>query len=409
MNKIIKTAAVCLLTGFIIAGCSDESITSALPDDTPWNKGANAVLETESGYYTNTSYQLFLRYIDKETGNTVPLCTRPECPHDGREDCTATYKNLATTNTVLYNGDLYFVSMEDKEETVGYFLYKVKGDGSSLDKIGDVFSVKNTAEQRCRFEDNPFIIHRGYAYIPFHLAIGEGTVNSYAGSGIIKMNIKTGEKEQIISGENYFDHSPEIIGGFGNYIYFRLSSQTNREDWSGYRRYNITDGSISSTSSIQAVLGDKAYSFNYHIDDEALGTTRMGIAEYDANTLEYIRDIAELDSKHLKYWDLTMTAYDDMLFIYGKSCIEIYGTDGSFLGRLDFEEPVNFQTAEFNISDGKIYMFRNSDVVMVDENGNYIGNCYDVYCCPIEDIISGKGSWNEAFSIARSGNMYDLD
>ncbi|MBQ1849647.1 MAG: hypothetical protein II139_04700, partial [Lachnospiraceae bacterium] len=73
-----------------LAGCGEKE-KKDLPEDTPWNHGYNAIMETEDGYYSN-DYGLrsstvkalqCLRYYEKESGNIILLCNKPECTHDG--------------------------------------------------------------------------------------------------------------------------------------------------------------------------------------------------------------------------------------------------------------------------------------------------------------------------------------
>ncbi len=104
MKKRIKLSAA-LISAVLLSGCGSEA--SSLPDDTPFNCGKFAVMETEKGYYTNTDTANghILGYRERDTDKYVYLCAKPECTHDGSENCTATYKNLkwASLKTPVQN------------------------------------------------------------------------------------------------------------------------------------------------------------------------------------------------------------------------------------------------------------------------------------------------------------------
>ena len=399
-NKFIILSAIAVM----LTGCSEKTADD-LPEDTPWNNGVNAVMETENGYYTNISRQLNLRYAEKGSDIEIFLCARPECSHNGNESCTATYNKLETTNTVLYDGSLYFVSTENSDETVGYYFYKAASDGTALDKIGDVFNVQNSSDAECNFGNMPFVIHKGFAYIPYYIAIGEGTVNTYAGSGIVKMNIENGEKEQLITGNGYFDYAPEIIGGCGDYVYYNLTS--NHSDWNGSYRYNITDGSIEALLFRVYPYKDRLFSLGF-VSEDNVTIDKWSILEYDVDTLEPKGEVVSLDENLFGIISQKIAIYDDMFFGYGENRVDIYEFDGNKLGSIDIPEAEDkYRETDFKISDGRLYMIRRLDLITVDEEGNYIDNLFDVYSCEISEITSGTGTWQETYGIKNAGNVFE--
>lgn len=115
----------------LLCGCGKKD--SELPSDTPYNHGEYAIMETEKGYYTNTNGYNghMLRYYERDTENQIFLCAKPECLHDGNESCAATYKNLKCINTLLYDGAIYTLAVEDGD-VISYSLYKAALDGTSF-------------------------------------------------------------------------------------------------------------------------------------------------------------------------------------------------------------------------------------------------------------------------------------
>ena len=123
-------------------------------------------METEYGYYFNQGYfpdfsnsvyrgnagvmpdrLMNLKYFDKESGLSVPLCNNPECEHTGDDSCVSSYKNLHVINTVLYEDYLYVYGVEQIDNEYKFNLYRVPPDGSSIDIVGTVFEdrqIKDT-------------------------------------------------------------------------------------------------------------------------------------------------------------------------------------------------------------------------------------------------------------------------
>ena len=122
-----KTAALIAAFALILCGCSEKNEQANYPDsDAAWNE--LNIMETENGYYIGGyTSNLFLRYHDRETGNEIMLCNKAECPHDGRETCTATYKNIACSNVVMYNNELYFFGSESDGENILVLCHRNSG------------------------------------------------------------------------------------------------------------------------------------------------------------------------------------------------------------------------------------------------------------------------------------------
>ena len=228
--------------GGITIGKSKE-----LPEDTPWNHGLNAIMETEDGYYSN-EYGLrsstlkalqCLRYYEKESGNTILLCNKPECTHDGGDTCEATYKNVIPGNTMLYDGSIYLLAAEKNGINVSINLYRAALDGSAIDKVGTVISADNVENQEVAYSpqtaslftlnqsvDYSFIIHKGYAYIPYYLRFGSGS-KGLKGAGLMRMNLSNGETQELYKVETLVAGMPARVTAAGDFVYFLLLPNLN--------------------------------------------------------------------------------------------------------------------------------------------------------------------------------------
>ena len=63
----------------------------------------------DSDSYMSNAYNMrgYYAYKDKETGETVPLCARPNCLHDGNEYCVASTKAYYRSQLFSYENQLY--------------------------------------------------------------------------------------------------------------------------------------------------------------------------------------------------------------------------------------------------------------------------------------------------------------
>lgn len=67
--------------------------------------------------YDDTYLDLALRYYDEASGESVYLCAKPNCLHDGNEFCTATTQNyLLCSDPVYLDGYVYAIALDKQEE-----------------------------------------------------------------------------------------------------------------------------------------------------------------------------------------------------------------------------------------------------------------------------------------------------
>ena len=391
-----------LLTAALLCGCGSRT-QNELPEDTPYNR---YIMETENGYYTNIERGMFLRFYERNTENQIFLCAKPECLHDGSESCVATYKNLETINTVLYNGALYILTLE-KGDTVELSLYKAALDGTSLTKVGDVFAVDNSVGEETveSLGGLYFIIHKGYAYIPYHITLGHGSLG-FAGGGLVKMNISDGSTEQLYSGEDYSSAYPYSLQGNGDFVWFTMHSYNyNPNEEQGIYLYNaktgelkkIMDGNLSVTISDTRIY---ARGMSENSGEER----QLAIYYHDKENIENGGDLsvgATLFAGGFGNQINTIIAYKDMVIAVCKGKISIYNEDGEKLGEFicyDSESDSMFSDdANIDVSNGKIYLIDN----YLNRTSKFYNDKYFrvIYSCPIEDIISGTGKWKFEYGI----------
>ncbi len=403
MKKTLLSAGV--IWALLLCGCGESS--PELPEDTPYNHGENAIMETENGYYTNTRSPdggHMLRFYERDSEKQIFLCAKPECIHDGNEGCAATYKNLKCINTLLYDGAIYTLAIEDGD-VISYCLYKAALDGTSFTKIGDAFSVSNSAGESYEAMGGMyFMIHKGYAYIPYHIRLGDSTFG-FAGSGLVKMDIVTGKTETLASGENYFSASPcGTAVGSGDYVYYYLGQSRQDDPNTGTYRYNTVTGEtdkIADYIATEIAVGERYY---YAVGFEA--DNSKCIMKLDIN--------ADINSED---WEILGGSFENYpkIFAYKDKAIAVSDNDGVIMildenkgetGKISFDpnEISGYDEdieKEFYISEDKVYVYVVSPYVGSDND--YKAKIYSI---PISDIEEGKNEWKFEYGIKNPWQLY---
>ncbi len=401
MKKSLLCAVLSL--AFILCGCGENS--SELPEDTPYNHGENAIMETEKGYYTNTSSPdggHMIRFYERDTENQIFLCAKPECMHDGNESCAATYKNLECINSLLYDGAIYTLAIEDGD-VISYSLYKAALDGTSFTKVGDAFSVSNSAGESYEAMGGMyFMIHKGYAYIPYHLNLGESTFG-FAGSGLVKMDIITGKTETLASGENYFSAYPHGTAvGSGDYVYYNLNGVRNDDPDTGTYRHNIKTGETEKLTDYAwgITVGEKYF-------------YAVGVREDDSNCIMKLDKNEDFLSGNgidiggsFEYYPKIFAYKDKVIAVSDmEGVIMILDENKGETGKISFDpneisgydgELIN----EFYISNDKLYGY------IFPYGGFDKDFSKKIYSIPLADIEAGKDEWKFEYGIKNPWQLY---
>lgn len=424
MKKII---AICTVITMIFCGCSKENAkrsSAEMPSDKPWNR---LVMETDKGYYYMVTKEygrlLSLRYTEKSNGADIFLCAKPECPHDGSDTCTATYNFMPVSNTILYDGGIYFVANTTDKETYGFSLYRASLDGSSLDKIGDVRRIKNSDVHDGYGSLPDFLIHKGYAYIPY--TIGENSYSNYIEEGFVKMDIHTGKVDTIFSNDEFMSAlSASVYAGIGDYVYYSTWCANGDRNRAGNFKYNINTGE---SEKISGELTENLESGHYAIAGYTEDT--IYIREVDKGIdrlIGYDSKTFEPNSFDLDIYDPDITSrcyfYDNKIFVTKIETIEVYDNKGEKIGSHaipsycdedDVTSLYSFDPREFDICNGRIYMGYYDNLTFSGqpvEEGEFLEEDrvdYTMYSCSVEDVIAGTGEWEKAYVIKNAIDYWD--
>ena len=249
MNKTMISLLCAML---LLSGCGgDESVKTApvIPVNTAqdslgyvegedcqqqWNSwsttiGKKATVGVGGYYFCDETYvPNMLMFHDDATGQTVPVCNRPDCDHT--EDCAARV-DFATDYLHWYDGNLYAISTHGLQVV----LMRISADGTTKDDVGTLFTMANGGSVMAVF-------HRGYVYCR---PTGGDLVQNR--TKLYRMSLGGGEESELI---HTFD---SVIGGeaflraYGNYVYIQHQHYADR-DANGYNgdlyRYNIHSGEM---------------------------------------------------------------------------------------------------------------------------------------------------------------------
>lgn len=432
---------------------------SNLPEDTPWNHGSSAIMETELGWYTTgLGEEMCLRYYEKESGDTIVLCNKPECEHNGNDNCEATYRNLKVVNACLYEGSIYLLGWEGVVDTVysgkeqnsevpeliNLSLYRAALDGSAIDKVGTIFETDNLQQQTVNpsrrvtgagdyhNDDAGFIIHKGIAYIPMYIGLGEGSAG-LRGAGFYAMDLSMGALKELEKYETLQSRPPAYLYGISNYVYYyRYDNASRKQLWYRYviseDRIEAADPRIDKISDTTEIFGkkfealearpcfteDREYFLVRTYQEREAG--QLAVLAFDAKTQELLpeesfeteipfdRKKYPLEIRYRGYY--SFMSYDGKFFIEDTEHVFVFDKEGKKAGEVAVpREELNWNDAErqiyldFKICNEKLYLIYGNSLGSVYYN-NGTGNTgyyYRVLTCPLDGIYQGNGQWTDAY------------
>ena len=171
---------LCVLTAglFLLSACgkTEEEDTggAATPVESDTVEADFAypyVAESENGYYywerkSREQWYPRLMFMDKESGRVVPLCSRPDCTHEGQE-CNAYFRDVNNNGDGVhkyylqyYERNLYAVGLS---EDAYVSLFRIKADGSAEWEISAKLYRTDYAATG-EWKTPEILIHDGYVY-----------------------------------------------------------------------------------------------------------------------------------------------------------------------------------------------------------------------------------------------------
>ena len=143
MKRILCLSLVLILAAALLSGCGRKPIQLEEAEDAYFNPAANAVKAGDHLFFLDMQIMAGRKfhYVDLSSGETMPLCAKPECTHKG-SDCMAYAGNHAgSVGLLISDGLLYWIKNE--LPAGGHTLYSMLSDGSgrkAVNKLdGEIF------------------------------------------------------------------------------------------------------------------------------------------------------------------------------------------------------------------------------------------------------------------------------
>lgn len=248
------------------------------PTESGWFYRKNVAKPNNSMLPNIGSQASILSYVDKATGQNVPVCAKPNCLHDGSSEyCTATSMAYACSYMQYYNGYLYSVTTKyldldsrnnhnelegptTSAENCRQVLLRYSPDGTEITELADF--GKGIGVASCT-------INRGYVWCLVQLQ-QEGEefehpithrLSKFQSGGwqIWGYELATGKSVLVYDAMgdpeiNHVNKVPNDIYAYGDYLYF----QRQPDDWSGgngFLRISLLTGEITESDADVIIQG----------------------------------------------------------------------------------------------------------------------------------------------------------
>ncbi len=429
MKRIIAIL-LALAMLFILAACNGGAgKVTQTEDSIPSNntiQWSYPIMENDSGYYYYAAQGFAaLRYYDRQSGNDIICCNKPECAHDGNPYCAATSAEYDVITSGMYDGAVYtvvsttFEQVLENSNTFEMKLLRNEPDGTLRSEVCTFLTLKNAMWSTADFQDG-IILHRGKAFVDYsyHYTDMDGMMvgDPYYGKMII--DLATGEyyempwpdtlkKEDII----FAPHDSRIDGDWVYYVIVTYDDELNH--CSIYRWNYVTQETekldIPPVFSSYTVNDGIVYYAKCDLNDKENKSVQIykhipetGITEKFTEMPIPVKNIIEssiigpnnnqpevtTDREYLYYVNFGMDSIisnDPEAEHYCQPECIIYSFDGQELARfmLPIEPRSDFEMYTLNVVNGTVYY--QSD--------------YDVHCCSVEDILAGTVEWTKLYDL----------
>lgn len=307
---------LCVVLCGTFVGCRKTRVHDTSPEFNPetdyntyydnYGLGSQFV-ETEDGYYYTAG--LFLRFIDKKSMQSIPLCNKVECSHtmEDSQICSAFRGGIhAKEELFVYKGKLYgFVddSAVDSVGLAGVYLCELSKDGTSQKKIWEMDWKGGSPGNYISG-----VLHRGVFY--FHIMWDHS---------ISVFGYDMESKKCTLLYDN-----PDISGCYltavGDFLYWReievIDDYTEKYT---YKRYQISTGEVTGIEKPTHCFATKDKMF-FEWYDEEVGKRRIITTDRDGTNYQetdaLIDGVGHADDKYLyghPYWGAdftTVNVYD---------------------------------------------------------------------------------------------------
>ncbi len=416
---------------------SPNKVDDTLPQCEPANLNYKNVMKGDSGYYYKDSWQVDedtfssgIVYYDNATGKTLPLCSKPQCMHDGNAFCASS--SFDSEYDVLYNGYIYRLGYHITETEYAIRLLRSDLQGNELSKVTDVHKDLLSGSGQYPMIES-LVFHYGKIILAFEKISGDQS------SRVLYMvDLETGIGKEIYVPEpennatRIFYQCYRTLVADGDWLYYT----TKEAKWSHLQahddahriydrttmyRFNIKTGATEIISAMPDIYS------SFTVND---GIIYYTVADRKENTFSlYSYDIAKdrtetfVDKHQQNYVDgkyvsdrNKVTVLTDRKYLYictrgisGSSHLKenvddidfyIYDLEGNQLlhglpGMDVLRDMKEEWSYTFSAIDGEIYFYYQNDKDRgFDVGDNAVSGMYRI---KTEDLINGKTDWKKLY------------
>ncbi len=242
LNILVLSIAMIL----VLTGCGNRALVESssykaeyIPEEDYnyrsyfWFEGTQGMMQTKDGFYFIVGSYMF--FMDKTTGQSVPLCFKTDCLHNEETDQSKTaycdaYMGGSSSFLGYSHDKLYTVCID--RNTAKTNMIEMNMDGSDRKILYPYSSDDGTS--------SPIILmHRGVIYFPSTMKDLEG--KSYYGLNAFSTVSNSREPAQVYTGE-YENGWIQNVIAFHNYIFFKDCYYTDTSFDGKIMMYNIQTG-----------------------------------------------------------------------------------------------------------------------------------------------------------------------
>ncbi len=290
------------------------------------------VSETPDGVFI-LGYDNIVRYKDKDTGQYVPWCNKPNCKHE--KECNASLK--CHSNLQYKNNKLYYTKQNEESNVIS--IYCADLDNSNEEKVVDLY----TADIKRNFYNLYWYVDSEYVYVISSQrpeVKNHDRPNDYEVK-VEMISIKTGERKKIFNKSGEIAMFSEHISINNDKIYFTYSEFDSDNIKYDYMIYSVEGENVTKITELNTSISAVNGNFMYNIEkpgnlfkiDLTTGEKTL-FFELDDN---YKYSVLVLDDKYI-YINNTFRVHESGIS-KDEMGIKIYDYNGKAVDEIKFEDP----------------------------------------------------------------------
>lgn len=362
--------------------------------------------EVTEEYLSGRTNPNMIWYYDRETGEDVTLCDRPNCLHDGNDFCEATSGKYYRGALMYYDGALYAAACTP-DKRICLLSYALDGTG-----ITELATFEKGEGESCGI-----VIHRGYVFCLFRVYQGGAPqpmtdpmqYDANVGSGFViwGYEIATGKTTELLralpeaKNSKGYESMPVLFTAGGDYVYFGTNTSWPETYTKGFYGIDLNTGECKCMANVSQAAATGKYLL--YITEE-LGSKVFRILNTETGESTDYSNIPSgsiaSDGTHV------FVKKDGSLVQEKQATVYVYDMQMNPLGEISVGEGYDLNV--ISVSGGYLYAERG---FLIDRNGNptiLVSPDVVLIRCKVEDILNGTAEWEELCMLFHDEKLSDL-